>query len=482
MPSNPIISQIVVGGVTYDIRDKIGPDGALTFIGISTTAITDGGTQAPTIGGTVIPTTDLKKGDVVLYAESGTNYKEFLWMGSSWELLGDEGSYVLKGTYTTGAPSNTIEYEPFFDGTEATITLSGSIAAQDLPVSATSSTSVPAVSFSTSYTPGGTVGASGSEASGHSFSGTAATLATTIVPNGSVSASGTGASGHSFSGTAATIEITTSDFVTSVGGASYTPGGSVSIGGANTDSGHAFKGTSGTVTVTTSGTAVTAVGDHSYQPAGTVSKPNITVTPNRVAITPVTGGTGTAIASVAGEVLTIQDLPTTTFATNVTAALAETPTFTGTTATIEHSLTKGSVSSTGTFTPAGDVTGSHSFSGTAATITPTYTKAETTISTTYTPAGSVKGAHSFSGSNTNVSIDYTPAGSVLGAHSWTGTAATISFSKRLVAALSAATISASGTYTPEGIVTFKDSADPRYDYASITVPTAAHTHTVDLSA
>lgn len=481
MPSNPVISQIVVGGVTYDIRDKIGPDGALTFIGISTTAITDGGTQAPTIGGTVVPTTDLKKGDVVLYAESGTNYKEFLWMGSAWELLGDEGSYVMKGTYTTSGPSGTIEYEPNFYGEEATITMSGSIAAQDLPVSATSSTSVPAVSFSTSYTPGGTVGASGSGTSGHSFSGTAATLSTTIVPNGGVSASGTGASGHTFSGTAATIEMTTSDFVTSVGGASYTPGGSVSIGGNTTDSGHTFKGTSGTVNVTTSGTAVTAVGNHSYQPAGTVSKPNITVTPNRVAISPVTGGTGTAIASVAGEVLTIKDLPTTTFATNVTAALAATPTFTGTTATLEHSLTKGSVSSTGTFTPAGDVMGSHSFSGTAATITPTYTKAETTLSTSYTPAGSVKGAHSFTGSNTNVSIDYTPAGSVLGAHSWTGTAATISFSKRLVAALSAATISASGTYTPEGNIFFQPSVGTQ-EVASITVPTAGHTHTVNLSA
>ena len=127
--------------------------------------------------------------------------------------------------------------------------------------------------------------------------------------------------------------------------------------------------------------------------------------------------------------------------------------------------------------------GSHSFSGTAATITPTYTKAETTLSTSYTPAGSVKGAHSFSGSNTNVSIDYTPAGSVLGAHSWTGTAATISFSKRLVAALSAATISASGTYTPSGTISYVITGDgmpTSSDY--IEVPAITHTHTVNLSA
>lgn len=71
-----------------------GLSGAMHFIGTSTTAITDGGTETPTIGGeTVTPT----NGDVVLY--SG---KEFVWDGSAWELLGDEGSYALKTVAITG--------------------------------------------------------------------------------------------------------------------------------------------------------------------------------------------------------------------------------------------------------------------------------------------------------------------------------------------------------------------------------------------
>ena len=66
-----------------------GLTGAMHFIGISSTEITDGGTEDPTIEGSAV--TAKSAGDVVLY--SG---KEFVWTGSAWELLGDEGSYALK--------------------------------------------------------------------------------------------------------------------------------------------------------------------------------------------------------------------------------------------------------------------------------------------------------------------------------------------------------------------------------------------------
>lgn len=66
-----------------------GLTGAMHFIGSSTTAITDHGTQQPTVNGTKI--TSFNSGDVVLY-----NHLEFVWDGSKWEKLGDEGSYVLK--------------------------------------------------------------------------------------------------------------------------------------------------------------------------------------------------------------------------------------------------------------------------------------------------------------------------------------------------------------------------------------------------
>ena len=70
--------------------------GAMHFKGVSTTAITDGGTQDPTIDGSAVTTKTA--GDVVLYGN-----QEFVWTGSAWELLGDEGSYALKSVTITGS-------------------------------------------------------------------------------------------------------------------------------------------------------------------------------------------------------------------------------------------------------------------------------------------------------------------------------------------------------------------------------------------
>lgn len=71
-----------------------GLTGAMHFAGTSTTAITDGGTENPTISGYTTKTA----GDIVLY-----NGKEFVWTGTAWEELGDEGSYALKTVTVTGA-------------------------------------------------------------------------------------------------------------------------------------------------------------------------------------------------------------------------------------------------------------------------------------------------------------------------------------------------------------------------------------------
>lgn len=66
-----------------------GLTGAMHFKGVTTTALTDGTTTATV----KINNADYtpSAGDVVLYSE-----KEFLWTGTAWELLGDEGSYALK--------------------------------------------------------------------------------------------------------------------------------------------------------------------------------------------------------------------------------------------------------------------------------------------------------------------------------------------------------------------------------------------------
>lgn len=55
--------------------------GGTHFIGISTTAITDKGTQKPTIGGSQ---KTVANGDIVIYEN-----KEFIWNGSAWAELGD---------------------------------------------------------------------------------------------------------------------------------------------------------------------------------------------------------------------------------------------------------------------------------------------------------------------------------------------------------------------------------------------------------
>ena len=71
-----------------------GLTGAMHYKGTSSTEITDGGTQNPTVDDEEITTKEA--GDVVLY-----NNKEFVWNGSAWELLGDEGSYALKSSNVT---------------------------------------------------------------------------------------------------------------------------------------------------------------------------------------------------------------------------------------------------------------------------------------------------------------------------------------------------------------------------------------------
>ena len=68
--------------------------GAMHFIGTTSTALTDGATTATLTAkssGSLSKTTGFVAGDVVIYEA-----QEFVWIGSAWELLGDEGSYALK--------------------------------------------------------------------------------------------------------------------------------------------------------------------------------------------------------------------------------------------------------------------------------------------------------------------------------------------------------------------------------------------------
>ncbi len=64
--------------------------GAMHFVGETTTELSNGDTTATLAGNGLSKITDFVAGDVVI---SGTG--EFVWNGSQWILLGDEGSYAL---------------------------------------------------------------------------------------------------------------------------------------------------------------------------------------------------------------------------------------------------------------------------------------------------------------------------------------------------------------------------------------------------
>ena len=77
---------------------------AMRFRGSSTTEITDGGTENPTIND--IEITSISEGDIVLYGN-----KEFIWTGTVWELFGDENSYAIKGNIVKADLSQALKDE-----------------------------------------------------------------------------------------------------------------------------------------------------------------------------------------------------------------------------------------------------------------------------------------------------------------------------------------------------------------------------------
>ena len=197
------ISQITLpSGSVYDIKDAwarsqisaITGGDALVFKGASSTVLTDGGTENPTVGGNEI--TAKTVGDIYFYEN-----KEYIWgpnpahatdntkPENMWHELGSTGG--LKALAFKDSASTT--YQPA--GTINTISFTGS-----------------ALTMSTSYTPVGNVTVSvTSTASAQYAVSSTATGATTYKPAGSVTS-------PTFTGTAANIAMSTS----------YTPAGTVS--------------------------------------------------------------------------------------------------------------------------------------------------------------------------------------------------------------------------------------------------------------
>lgn len=284
------ISKIRVSdGNIYEIADKWARDqitaitggSAVVFKGVSTTALTDGGNENPTVGGSVV--TSKTTGDLYFVGNDEYIYgadQKWHWLGNQ---LGQLGDLAYKNSATaTYTPAGTVS-QPTFSGAASTVSMNytpaGTVSKPTF--SGTAST------VNISYTPGGTV-------SQPTFSGTATTVSINYTPAGTVSK-------PNITVTNGTKSI---NYVTGVGSVptwssavedetlmfTFTQGSTPSTASINAttsvtaslDSAPTFSGTqstlkggvtpAGTVTQPTfSGTAATLKGG--YTPAGTVSQP-----------------------------------------------------------------------------------------------------------------------------------------------------------------------------------------------------------------
>ena len=85
-PENPLDAATK----RYVDNSIVGLSGAMHLVGISSTVVTEGGRELPTIDGEAFVPSD---GDVVLYDDS-----EYVWANSHWNRLGTDSSFALKST------------------------------------------------------------------------------------------------------------------------------------------------------------------------------------------------------------------------------------------------------------------------------------------------------------------------------------------------------------------------------------------------
>lgn len=417
-------------GSSYNIKDAWarqaieGLGNPTHFLGQSTTAITDGGTETPTISGsTVTP----HAGDIVVYSNG-----EFIWSGSAWVELGDLsglGALAYKDSASGKVTATGTVSKPTFTGSSSNVTITatdntsgnyqpkGSISGIAWTGASMTSTGTFTPAGSVSFTNGNKTATVSAAASGEA----------TYTPAGSVSK-------PTFSGTAATISSS----------ATYTPAGSVSLTKTNKTA---------TVSPASSGTAT-------YTPGGTVGTPTISVktagstttiknptsktvvTDMSVATPAATQATGELLYySIDGETLTLKKIVETTgdsiTTSNVTvkngdAAYESTqPTWTGTGVRLvtgnistadsaSFSGTEATISSSASYTPAGGVS-QPTFTGTGARLVtgnisvPTsasFSGTEGNVSVSGTTTGSISSQGTFTGTKTQLSGTTTAAGSV----------------------------------------------------------------------
>lgn len=325
-------------GSSYNIKDAWarqaieGLGNPTHFLGASSTAITDGGTQKPTINNAEVTP---NAGDIVVYGNG-----EFIWSGTAWVELGDLsglGDLAYKDSASGSiTPTGTVS-KPTFTGSSSNVTITA------------------ADNTSGNYQPKGTV-------SKPTFSGTEATISSsaTYTPAGSVSLTKT--------------NKTTTVSAASSGTTTYTPGGTV---GAPTIS----VKTAGSTTTIKNPTSKTVVTDMS------VAEPSATAATGALAYYSVSGETLTLkqIVETTGDSITTSNV---TVKNGDAAYQSSQPSWTGTGVRLvtgnistadsaSFSGTEATISSSATYTPAGGVS------------QPTFTGTKAQLSGTTTAAGSV---------------------------------------------------------------------------------------------
>lgn len=477
--ANLLVKEIQIDGVVYDLRDKYGPDGALTLLGVTSTEVTDGGREAPTIGGTVVPVSSLKVGNVVLWREGGDDpqhyneyYSEFVWVpnnevsgGYAWELLGAEGSYVLKGTYTTqGTPIPTpVIGAPGWTGTAGTVTVTGPTVATNLPVS--ENAAGPTITFSTVST--GTVGVTvnyvNSGKLGTLVDGTKSISITSAIPTGTYATyqpSGTisvhNVTTKSFTGSPTDVSVTTNTpVVTKINHVAVNPN---SFGLAPTY----------TTTPTLAGDPITVT------PGGTISKPAITVSKSSSTTTVVTGVSASSTNTVITYDATNERLiwPSATYVTSATVTSTTTPITYMTSASAALSATPVFYGNAQTITPSGKValTGV-TVTGTSQQFEASYDTANVVSTGSVTPQGAIDvviSNHTFTGDQRYLQMPTIAVSAPALNSSATFYGDTFTITKQLVAAVAANKFTSTGPFTPQGTISAP----------TITSWDSTHTHTI----
>ena len=433
------ISKITLpSGSTYDLKDKWARDqiaslsGYTYYMGVTTTALSDGSTTNPVIinGSSVTANT----GGICTYQS-----KEFIWNGTAWQEFGDLsalGDLAYADTASTSyTPQGSVSASFSGNITQIKVTNAGGTAEPDayVPSGTISGTTFTGASMTStgSFTPAGNVSLTNGNqtvAVSKAASGT-----TTYTPEGNIT-------GTTFTGAS----------MTSTG--KFTPSGSVSLTNGNTTATVAPAGsgeatytpagniTAGAITVKTAGSTGTIHNPTKVTVAKTIetAAPSETAPANAITYYAVANETLSLyqIGYTTGDSITTSDV---TVKTGDAAYQSANPTFSGTgvrlvTGNISvptsasfsgteddvsvSGTTTGSVSN-GTFSGTGvrlvtdniSVPTSASFSGTAGS-----------VSVTGTTTGSVSNG-TFTGNGANLMASITPTGTI--SASFTGTQATI---------------------------------------------------------